>query len=299
MGRAAVNQSAERRFYILAFALAFLFALTFPFRWPPVADAAQYVYASQTVSEGRGLWRIDPHTGADMIYSQWPPLYPLTLAALRLVGLDAQIAARLLNAACYALTFALVWRRIGGLALALLTPVFTTVYTAAWSEPAFILLVTIYFVLLFEKPPRLWALALVGALAVMQRYSGVVLVGVGCAYITLESWRLARARAGVVAMAEFDAHWIVIRETSSPRIRVWTSSDQHAGDPAAVGAGGRVDRWRAGALAAFIALYTAFVVVNSVTQFIDLPEVRLLSPVFVPGLFLLNAIIKQRSKRRT
>ncbi len=174
---------------VILFAVAFAFLLALPFRWPPVSDAAHYVYASQSLLDGRGL-RHDPAlTGRDSIYTEWPPLQPMILAAIRLTGIDIQTGIRLLNATCYALVVVLIHRQLTrwrwALTATLFTPPFFVPFMAALSEPVFLLLLVVFFALLFREPLPLLALSMVAALMLMQRYSAVVPIAVGAVYIVL------------------------------------------------------------------------------------------------------------------
>lgn len=182
----------------LLFTLALTFILAQPFHWPPESDAANYVHASQSLLRGEGWLNAPEHQSGRSAFVQWPPLYPVTLAGIRLIGVDLQTGIRLLNAACFALTATLLWGHLSRwrapLVLALFMPFFVWNYRFAWSEPLFNLLVVIFFGLLFRRPLPLLALAIVATLAWLQRYSGVAFVVTGALYIVWQwGWRPALA----------------------------------------------------------------------------------------------------------
>ena len=125
-------------------------------------------------------------------YTEWPPLYPILLAAPGLLGLDPHAAAGPLNALLFGLTIFVAghWlrQRIASRLLALWGCLavasalhLTTVASWAFSEPAFILFVTLALFYMDrylrdgKRASLIWA-ALFVALACLTRYLGLILV---------------------------------------------------------------------------------------------------------------------------
>jgi hypothetical protein len=153
-------------------------------------DSTNYISAARNLLAGNGLKRCDGEW-----YTAWPPLFPLCLAAIGLVGVDPAAGARFLNAfALGAVVFfsgMLLERGLRSKALAvvgtaavLLVFVLTGVSIMAWTEPVFVLLIVSFVFcasafLQDPKPSRLMAIAVIAALCCMQRYTGVVLIAGG------------------------------------------------------------------------------------------------------------------------
>jgi hypothetical protein len=157
-------------------------------------DCAEYLAASGGLVEGRGWLGVDGRP-----YVLWPPLHPLSIAAVRALGVDALDAVRILHAASAAAIAILVGslaRRAGathlaataGSALAAIAAV--RIAPMAWSETVFtaLVLVCAWCWLGFRERPggaRFAALSIALALAFAQRYVGALLVATFAAALAL------------------------------------------------------------------------------------------------------------------
>ena len=173
-------------------------------------DAIGLIAMARNLLAGEGLTYISGRA-----QTNWPPFYPLLLAAGGLVGFDPLHLAGPLNAAIFGLTVFVVGRHLqrrlrsralaawAALAVALSVPLATRAWTAM-SEPTFILLATAAllqadrFLAEGRTPALLWA-AVCGALAFLTRYAGVAVpLAVGLALLCQPRAPL-RQRAGRVA----------------------------------------------------------------------------------------------------
>ena len=172
-------------------------------------DSLYYISTARSLLNGEGLVAhmpavIDVLTGGVTTFEEtaearplthWPPLYPISLAAIGLTGLDLFSGARYLNALLFGANVWLIgWlilREIGSTgwslaaSLAMITsPALLRIHSFAWSEPLFILLTTISLFLLIyhHRSNHLGLLILAGicsALAFLTRYIGVTVVLTG------------------------------------------------------------------------------------------------------------------------
>lgn len=202
--------------YVSLFIITLAAALTLlilPLHWPPGGDAPHYIAASTALMNGQG-WQLAPSetARANPHYTDWPPLYPMVLAVLRSIGLDAYTAARALNIACLAALMLMLWHALPAgrkaLTFALLTPVPIWVYVLALSEPLFNVLVFAFLLLLTRKPLPLAALSIVAALAWLTRYVGMYAVAFGAVYI-LWQWGWRQALAFAVLPVVCMAGWVI------------------------------------------------------------------------------------------
>lgn len=173
-------------------------------------DAIGLIAMARNLLAGEGLTYLSgrPQTN-------WPPFYPLLLAAGGLGALDPLQVAGPLNAAIFGLTVFVVGRHLrrrlrsrvpvvwAALAVALSVPLATRAWTAM-SEPTFILLAaaallqTDRFLTEGRTPALLWA-AVCGSLAFLTRYAGVAVpLAVGLALLC-QPRAPFRQRAGRVA----------------------------------------------------------------------------------------------------
>jgi 4-amino-4-deoxy-L-arabinose transferase-like glycosyltransferase len=115
------------------------------------ADSIVYYNAAEFLLEGKGISRLAAEVGYKPV-THFPPLYPTALAGLKLLGLDIETAARILNALLICglvwLTAYLLhrqeqgpWAAGLGAALMALSPILLDVYSWAMSEPLFIMAV--------------------------------------------------------------------------------------------------------------------------------------------------------------
>jgi 4-amino-4-deoxy-L-arabinose transferase-like glycosyltransferase len=172
--------------------LAVLFASS---RWGIgiLADSTVYVGAARLLLSTGQLQALDPQ-GRAIPWIHTAPFFPATLAAAAaLLRIDPVVAAQGLCAICFGITVGLVgwvgWRWLGsarfGVLAALLTLIATPmvdIYTAALSEPLYLVLALGALVLLahyLESPNRklLVAAAVLSALAILTRYAGAALLG--------------------------------------------------------------------------------------------------------------------------
>lgn len=159
-------------------------------------DSVNYLRAARGLLEGKGLIVLLGHdyAGPEPM-TDWPPLYPLLLAAAGWLGLDMEGFARAVNALLFAANVLLIGRvvldhgggAIGALVVALL---FATnrdvlyVHQMALTEPIFLFTTVLALALLARhlRAPRaalVWSAGLCAALALLTRYVGIAVVGAG------------------------------------------------------------------------------------------------------------------------
>ncbi len=171
-------------------------------RWGAVSfsDSTLYILSARSLLAGRGLGIPGPG-GTFQPLTLHPPLYPLTLAALGLAGIDPLDGARVLAVASFGLFVVLVGAMIerlthqGVLALLLsaalaVSPVFIPIFGAAMTESLFYLLglPVLFLVLLhLEQPRRTWLFlaGVLGGLCFLARYPGVTWLAAGCLALLL------------------------------------------------------------------------------------------------------------------
>ncbi len=150
-------------------------------------DAVNYISVARSLLDGNGFIQFDGD-----IYHQWPPLYPLLLAAASLGIFDPLTVAGPLNAGLFGLAVFVVGMylrtRLASrllllwccLAVALALPLLDVAYFA-WSEMLFILLVMLALMQVErllrtrDNSALIWAGAFT-ALACVTRYAGIALV---------------------------------------------------------------------------------------------------------------------------
>ena len=166
-----------------------------PFGLGQTPDAVAYLKGAQGLLNGYGTAYIS---------HQWPPFYPLCIAAISaLLGVDVLAGARVLQSLLYASNIVLlvvvlerfffIPRLIAALfgCLLIVQPVMTHIHFYAWSEPLYIFFVLLDWVLLKEfvggkRECKLsWAIGFVAALAFMTRYVGIVLVLINCVVLVI------------------------------------------------------------------------------------------------------------------
>lgn len=169
-------------------------------------DSAWYLTTARNLLEGDGFVQ-----AGGVRYENWPPLYPLLLAAATLGAFDPYEAAGPLNAAAFGLTILVAGRwmrqRLASrflaawccLAIAFSAPV-AGAATLAWSEPLFILFVTLSLsetdaYLETGRRRSLLTAAGAAALACLTRYTGVVLLAAMLPLLALRPGAAPRERA--------------------------------------------------------------------------------------------------------
>jgi hypothetical protein len=186
--------------------LAGSLAIHYATYWGPWAysDSTEYIATARSILAGRGLGYAAA-SGDFVLYSLHPPLYPLVLSALGLIGLDILVAARWLNILLFGLAiflsgsisyaiFRSAWLAIT-MSIALSTiPVFVDVSSGAMSEPLYLLASILAFGLLVFYLARRKGILLVGSailacMAALSRYVGIVVV-IACVITLLVAGRI-------------------------------------------------------------------------------------------------------------
>jgi 4-amino-4-deoxy-L-arabinose transferase-like glycosyltransferase len=189
--------------------------------WPPerLDDSAFFNVQAAVIAQGHGF--ISP---LDFLFrhqslpsAAHPPVYPLVLAGLHLLGGTGQVAQRLTGVAFGAATVVLLWvlgRRLGGervgliaAGLAAVYPVLITADGALMSESLFGMLVALVLLAalrLFDAPSAGRALLLGALIAVAALTRGEALLFVVLLLVPLlrrpGGWRLAVAACAAVAV---------------------------------------------------------------------------------------------------
>ncbi len=161
------------------------------------SDTASYFAVADHLLEGEGFTRYDGEA-----YTSWPPLFPLLITGTQVLGLENATAARWINALVFGLIIFVASRwslrhlesRFLGVTASLLFlfayPILR-VSLMAWTEPLFVLLSTIFLILLSQDPRErksshfAW-LVITASLAWLDRYVGITLVGTGFIMLLLE-----------------------------------------------------------------------------------------------------------------
>ncbi|HSG82642.1 MAG TPA: glycosyltransferase family 39 protein [Gemmatimonadota bacterium] len=157
-------------------------------------DSVTYLEAARSLLDGRGL-ATTSWAGVLEPMTVYPPMYPVSLATLSLLGLDVSVVARWLNALLFAVNLLLIMflvrKSSGNQIFPLLAAIFFVssvtmllVHSMAWSEPLFLMfsltgayLLSVH--LVTDRWRHLIAAAAAVALAVLTRYVGVSLVAAG------------------------------------------------------------------------------------------------------------------------
>ena len=150
-------------------------------------DSAYYISAARNLLAGRGLICLD---GGPLV--AWPPLFPLLLAGLGKLGIEPLAGARLVNALAFGvvvfLAGVLLSRSVRdrtlvaiGTVAVMVSPAFVETAITVWTEPVFALLIALLALLLgrFSTRGRMRdfiAVALITALAPLQRYMGMAMI---------------------------------------------------------------------------------------------------------------------------
>lgn len=146
--------------------VAFMLIILWPADMRQNADSRFYLRTTESFAHGHD----------EPTFREWPPAYPAILAT--------GISPRLLNAACYALTLALVLSHSvvnrGAIALALLSPLGLYTHVFVLSDAPFMLLTVLFLIELPRK--RLLPLALILTMAVLLKYSGMFLLAFAVVY---------------------------------------------------------------------------------------------------------------------
>jgi len=312
-----MNRFLNPIFAILAFVL--VLALT-PGGVQFSPDSESYIQAARDIGHVGGI---------PTYYSWWPPLYPLLLAPFA----DVQTAIRLMNAACYAITVGIMlavlpprlrWssQTLMGAALLLSMPL-QYVHQWAWSEPLYLTLVAAWFALSLrvQSWSQVALLGLVAALLALQRYTGVLFIPLGGLLLLLH--RVHRKRIAVyLVIAGVPIGLWMLRNVALGYPAMGAdrgAADMHL-DGAALFAVGTLFSWFPVLLLVtfvgwrerlrlpwpvlitagyFVLLHVGMVVYSSATTYINVPDNRLLAPVFVPLVILIAALGGKLNRRRS
>jgi len=153
-------------------------------------DSVNYVHCARSLLSGNGCL---VYYGEPFTY--WPPMFPVLLAALSVVGIDELDGARHINTLAFGLIIltsgqlflSLVKSKIlallGATSILLSFPL-VSVSVMAWSEPLFILASILFLIYLPKYFGRrdaslLVTISIIAALASIQRYAGLILVLTG------------------------------------------------------------------------------------------------------------------------
>lgn len=220
--------STEKRYHIFLaclalFGLIFVLLTTARYGAGVSSDAVRAMSTAEGILAGKGF---TDFVGAG--YVHWPPLFPLLLAGLsRLTGMDVFHVGWYLNVLLFPLNIWLwgwlfyrvfsdkpVYACIGSLA-ALLSSSMLRIYANVASDPLFITLMLIYFLaagkyLVNPSLKLAWLIFTAAGLAMLQRYLGIALFGVGGLIVLLkEKWRgLIRSLPMIVLCFLPSAAWL-------------------------------------------------------------------------------------------
>jgi len=166
-----------------------------PFGIGTSPDSVVYIGVANNFAAGRGL-TTNTAPGRYEPLTQYPPFYPFVLAvggsffgepyqaAQALAGLVFGFNIFLVGAVLLRLIQWSVWPAVFGAAIMLLAPPMLGIHVMAWSEPIFILLCLLSFIVLSGSIQRQkfgWLIvsAVLASLALFTRYAGVALVTAG------------------------------------------------------------------------------------------------------------------------
>ncbi len=175
-------------------------------------DSVGYISTAQSLLNRTGFYLFNNEP-----FVHWPPLYPILLAALGLLGINPLVGAKLFNMIAFGFTIFssgfLLLKVIESSVLffwAVLSFIFSEplleVSVMAWSEPIYIFLSVLFFLVFSgylkqEKAQKLLLCSAIAALVCLQRYVGVILVATGALSIPLfaqNSQIMRRARNALI-----------------------------------------------------------------------------------------------------
>jgi 4-amino-4-deoxy-L-arabinose transferase-like glycosyltransferase len=202
---ASLDVKFQTRYFYLTFCftcfmVALVFGLLVTQAGPGMSpDSAYYIRTGESLFHGQGFYQIEGEP-----YTDWPPLYPLAIAALMHIGIDSEQAARLIPILCFALSMFPVFflgkimcNTVAGYVACLIFLIFTPllfITSYAWSEMPYIFfsLMAVLFLAKYVGSNRLGTAivcftGLFTALAILTRYIGVTLLPVGLNAIILKN----------------------------------------------------------------------------------------------------------------
>ena len=183
--------------------LGFIIVVTHRYGAGVSSDAARNLATAESLLQGKGF--------VDMLgtpFVLWPPLYPMILAILSWLTKSSVFQAGwILNVVLYPLNLWLcgwliylifreksIYALVGGLAL-LFSRSTLRIYANVSSEPFFVTLMLVFFFtagkyLEDDSDSMLWLMFVSAGLATLQRYLGVILIGVGGLVVLYkDGWR--------------------------------------------------------------------------------------------------------------
>lgn len=200
-----LDRRFQTKYFYLAFCLTcFIIALIFGLLITQSGsgispDSAYYIKTGENIFSGKGFTQIEGKP-----YTDWPPLYPLSIAAFMHLGIDAEQAARLVPILCFALLMfpAFFLGKILGnvftgyftcLIFLVFTPLlFITSYALAEMPYVLFCVLAILFLVKFiiSNGPGIKNLGVAGlftALAILTRWPGFALLPAGLIAIILKN----------------------------------------------------------------------------------------------------------------
>jgi hypothetical protein len=204
----AMMQISHKKYQIFSTIIAltgFVFAIiaTSKYGAGVSSDAVRNLSTADNLAAGNGFFDF-----VRFPFVQWPPLYPLTLAGLKLLtGLGTFQIAWYLNVFLYLVNLWLwsellyrifqdrpVYAVLGAVAMVLSRSTLR-IYDTVTSEPMFITFMLVFFFAAADylngtSRRGLWFMILMAALASLQRYLGVILIGIlGLLILYRHGWR--------------------------------------------------------------------------------------------------------------
>ncbi len=162
-------------------------------------DSVAYMYAAESLTKGNGF----KYFGYDTPFVQWPPLFPIILSGISLLGSDLIMASGYFNAIIFTLIifFSGYWLMkstknfiitIAGTITILVSIPLSYVSKYIWSEPLFILLTLLFMISLdnyiYKSSLKFLIEASVFAsLACLTRYIGITAVITGCILLLIQN----------------------------------------------------------------------------------------------------------------
>ena len=213
------------------------------------SDGAGYIMLARNMLAGRGLGFM--RASGEFQHLSWhPPLYPLSLVAIGLTGVELLTAARWLDAALFVVAIVsvgsviyyvsrLVWLSVAAAAVTLATTSLVVIYAGTLSEPLYFAasLGILMLLLIYFGSSQRWMLIAAAALAgltVVTRYVGIAFVAAGLPAILLFAHGQRQKRfldaAAFVAIAALPTilwlGWLSAQGGSNaPRQWSWNLSD--------------------------------------------------------------------------
>lgn len=162
-------------------------------------DSAAYIFAAKSLLEGKGF----EYFGYPSPFIQWPPLYPILLAAAGILGIGHLEASGAINAAAHGLIIVItgywLYSRLNykffaifGTVLLVFSLPLLQVSRYLWTETLFILFFILFYIYFekFIKTRRHTFLVTAGvfaALACLDRYAGVTIVLAAALFLLFRS----------------------------------------------------------------------------------------------------------------